>query len=319
MVVTATIDSDALVDLGRALEADGYSFVTVTPETHRRVDARARASGRARARSARDVFGWSRPFEPDVLPSNLVMLAEAAGVLRPDGGLLRSTVRFSSLGGHLFAHSAYPTVDEHSVFFGPDSYRYCRLVVETFGSRRYERLVDVGAGCGVGGIVAAPNAERLVLADINPRALVFAKANAILAGVETATTVVESDVLRHVEAPFDAVIANPPYLVDPLVREYRHGGGEHGEALGVRIVSEALARLEPGGVVVLYTGAAIVEGEDTFRRAVEGVCVAAGADWTYRELDPDVFGDEIQTNDAYCDVERIAAVALVATKRRAAT
>ena len=81
----------------------------------------------------------------------------------------------------------------------------------------------------------------------------------------------------------------------------------------VRIAREALARLTPGGRLVLYTGAAIVDGADTFLAAVRSVCTEARAEWRYRELDPDVFGEEIEQNDAYATVERIAAVALVAT------
>jgi release factor glutamine methyltransferase len=106
---------------------------------------------------------------------------------------------------------------------------------------------------------------------------------------------------------------NPPYLVDPLARTYRHGGGSFGEALALRIVDEALARLAPGGRLVLYTGAAIVDGNDVLRAAAVTSCVRAGADVRYREIDPDVFGEEIAGNPAYAGVERIAAVALVAT------
>ena len=103
-------------------------------------------------------------------------------------------------------------------------------------------------------------------------------------------------------------------MVDRASRTYRDGGGSFGEALAVRIAREALARLETGGKLVLYTGAAIVDGDDTFLDAVRSVCDAR-AEWTYWEIDPDVFGEEIEQNDAYARVERIAAVALVATVR----
>ncbi|MDB4939570.1 MAG: methyltransferase small [Labilithrix sp.] len=306
----------ALVDLGRALAAAGYSFVTVTPETHRRVDARAAAAGRTTARTLRDVFGWSRPFEASLLPPPMLELARAAAVLAGDGPLFRSKVRFSSIGGRIFAHSAYPTLAADAVFFGPDTYRYCDLVVDeaTFDGRRAKRVVDVGCGSGAGGIVASTHAERVVLADINGAALALSTANAALAGIEDRVEIVESDVLRGVDGPIDLVIANPPYMVDPASRAYRDGGGSFGEALAVRIAREALERLEPGGRLVLYTGAAVVDGVDTFLRAVREVCIEARADWRYREIDPDVFGEEIEQNDAYAAVERIAAVALVATR-----
>jgi release factor glutamine methyltransferase len=310
--------SAALLALGRALHEAGYAFVTVTPETHRRVDALAAASGRSSASSLRDVFGWSRPFEPSLLPPAMLDLARAAGILE-DGALLRSRVRFSSIGERLFVHSAYPTIAPDAVFFGPDTYRYCDLIVdEATRSGPASRVVDVGCGSGAGGIVAAQHAERVVLADINAGALAYARVNAALAGIEDRVEIVESDVLRGVSGAIDLVIANPPYMVDPTSRAYRDGGGSYGEALAVRIAREALARLEPGGRLVLYTGAAVVDGVDMFLRAVRDVCTEARAEWRYREIDPDVFGEELEQNDAYARVERIAAVALVATAARRA-
>lgn len=301
----------ALVDLGRALKEAGYTFVTVSPETHRRVEARAVAAGRATARTLRDVFGWNRPFESSLLPSRLLELGRAAGVLEAAGARLRSTVRFSSLGRDLFVHSAYPTLAANAVFFGPDTYRFCDLVRAQ--AQRASCVVDIGCGSGAGGILAAQLAQRVVLADVNRAALAFSEVNAMLAGVESKVTAIESDVLRSVEGPVDLVIANPPYMLDGASRTYRNGGGTLGEGLAVRIAREALARLEPGGRLVLYTGAPVVDDVDVFLEAVRDVCVEARAAWRYWEIDPDVFGEEIEQNDAYAGVERIAAVALIAT------
>lgn len=172
----------ALVALGRALLDAGYMFVTVTPETHRRVSARATERGSRNAVSLRDAFGWSRPFERSILPALMMELACAAGVVVEDGPLLRSTVRFSTLKGKLFVHSAYPTIASGAVFFGPDTYRFCALLDEELAGRGRARcVVDVGCGSGAGGIVAAAYAERVIFADINGAALAFAEVNAALA------------------------------------------------------------------------------------------------------------------------------------------
>lgn len=300
--------SASLLELGRALRASGYHFTTVTPETHRRVNERALAADGSRARSLRDVFGWSRPFAPTLLPHAMLDLLRAAGAVVEAGELLRATVRFSSLGAHLFAHSAYPTVEADAVFFGPDTYRFCALLARRGGAPG--RLVDVGCGSGAGGLVSG--ARRVVLADINERALRLARVNAALAGVDA--EVVASDVLAGVAGEFDRIVSNPPYLRDGAGRAYRDGGGSYGEGLAVRIVQESLGRLAPGGSLVVYTGAAIVDGEDTFLRRVAPLCRAADAPFTYEELDPDVFGEELDGHP-YADVERIAVVALVATRR----
>jgi release factor glutamine methyltransferase len=302
--------SASLLELGRALRASGYRFTTVTPETHRRVNERALAVDGGRARTLRDVFGWSRPFARDLLPRALLDLLRAAGAAVEEGELLRATVRFSSLGAHLFAHSAYPTVEADAVFFGPDSYRFCALLARRDGAPG--RLVDVGCGSGAGGLLSG--ARRVVLADINERALGLARVNAALAGVEA--EVVASDVLAGVAGEFDRIISNPPYLRDGAGRAYRDGGGSYGEGIAVRIVRESLGRLAPGGSLVVYTGAAIVDGEDTFLRHVAPLCREADAPFTYEELDPDVFGEELD-GAAYAEVERIAVVALTAWRRPA--
>jgi release factor glutamine methyltransferase len=291
---------EALLELGRALVATGYTFVTPTPETHRRVYER-----RTVGRDLRDVFGWSRPFPPSVLPTHWLDLLDAAGALQSFGALVRSKVRFSTLQGELYMHSAFPTDAVDSVFFGPDTYRFCSFIARS--ASRAQRVVDIGCGSGAGGLVAArvAGARELVLSDVNPRALRYAEVNAVLARSEA--VLAESDVLAGVSGAFDLIVANPPYMRDHAQRAYRDGGGAHGEALSVRIVRESLQRLAPGGTLLLYTGAAIVDGEDVFLSALRPLL----EDWTfsYEELDPDVFGEELE-QPGYERVERIAAVGL---------
>lgn len=293
------------------LQRTRYHFVAVTPETHRRVDARARAAGQERASNLRDVFGWNRWFEPELLPPGMLELLRAGQLLDSDGALLRSRARFATLRDQLFAHSAFPTDDVDAVFFGPDTYRFCALCDRWGHAAR--RIVDVGCGSGAGGIAIGAHATRLVLADVSSRALRFAEINAALNGVSA--EVVPSDVLANVAGPVDLVIANPPYMRDEAGRIYRDGGGTLGEALAVRIVSEALDRLAPSGLLILYTGTAVVAGVDTFWRAVEPVLRERATRIHYEELDPDVFGEELERS-AYADVERIAVVGLRASPRR---
>jgi release factor glutamine methyltransferase len=295
--------ASALLELGRALRNLGYSFVTPTPETHSRVNARAARLGGGEAQNLRDVFGWSRPFRRELLEPRLLALLERAQALATDGALLRAQVRFSSLDGDLYAHSAFPTVQADAVFFGPDTYRFCSLLRRWAPAAR--RLVDVGCGSGAGGLCLRGRATELVLADINRHALLLAEVNAALAG--TRATLVESDVLGAVEGAVDLVIANPPYMRDAGARTYRDGGGSHGEALAVRIVREAIARLSPGGTLILYTGSAIVDGRDVFLSSVTPLLDSL--QYEYEELDPDVFGEELD-QPSYQDVDRIAAIGL---------
>lgn len=305
------IRSLALLELGRALQRDGYAFVTVTPETHRRINDRAAANGQAEARSLRDVFGWNRPFQSGLLPRRMLELLSVADQLATtEDGMLRSNVRFSTAESQLFVHSAYPTVQHDAVFFGPDTYRFCSLV-RRWAPQHVDYAVDVCGGSGAGGIALGRRAKRIVIADVNRKALAFAAINAGLAGVPIET--IESDLLGGVHDAPDLIIANPPYMRDIAGRAYRDGGGAHGEGLSLRLVREALHRLAPGGELILYTGTAIVGGVDTLRCQVapllEVHCAHAVHDFIYEELDPDVFGEELSTA-GYADVERIAVVGL---------
>lgn len=297
-----------LLRLAQAVQATGYAFVTPTPATHARVNARPGAEW---ADDLRGVFGWSRRFRGGVVPPDIRDLMEEAGVLARDGEGWRSLVRFSSLFGMLFAHSAFPTVQADAVFFGPDTYRFARAI-RALPPREVRRAVDIGCGAGPGAALLAsayPEAEVLAV-DINHQALRMTRVNAALNGIRLQA--VHSDLLGAVPGAFDLIVANPPYLVDPGGRAYRHGGGALGAGLSLAILGTARDRLAPGGRLMLYTGAAIVDGADPFRADAEARLAGSGLEWTYEEVDPDVFGEELGRG-VYACAERIAAVVLTAT------
>ncbi|WP_426172873.1 methyltransferase [Massilia sp. TWR1-2-2] len=303
----------ALVELGNQLRRANYHFVTPTPATIARVNARP---GNARARSLTDVFGWNRPFNPVLIPEAILGAMRDAGVIEECASGLRSTLRVSSLGGQLYFHSAFPTEATDSVFFGPDTYRFARQLGACVPAlaRRVTRCVDIGCGAGAGAIELArmcPSASVHAV-DINPAALTLTRVNALLA--DTRSVLPEySDLLANVDGTFDLIVANPPYLVDEGARAYRNGGGDLGAGLSLAIVNAAIGRLSPGGSLLLYTAAAIVDGVDALGAEVARRLERAEMHWTYDEIDPDIFGEELD-NPAYQAADRIAAVWLRATK-----
>ncbi|MBX8467866.1 methyltransferase [Pseudomonas sp. RIT778] len=302
-----------LLQLGRRLQADGYRFITPTPLTHQRVNQRD--EGQA-TDCLRDVFGWSRPFEPGLLSADEQRQLQEAQVIDEFDGRLKSRVRWSSLDDLLFVHSGFPTDAADSVFFGPDTYRFAQLIHSHLQQNfaPIHRAVDIGCGAGVGAIlIGRARREAQVLAvDINPAALRLTTINAALAEVAN-VEVSASDVLQGVDGEFDLIVANPPYMADPAGRAYRHGGGTLGAGLSLRIVEQALNRLTPGGSLLLYTGVAMVDGRDPFLDTVLPRLDEKRFGWTYRELDPDVFGEEL-LNPGYQRVDRIAVVALTVTR-----
>jgi methylase of polypeptide subunit release factors len=310
-----TAADQALLTLGRTLRQAGYVFTTITPASHERVNRRPE---NAWAQHLRDVFGWSRPFGPGVLSERITDLMDAAGVLRRDGDEWRSLVRFSSYDDELFVHSAFPTATADSVFLGPDTYRMADAAVAHLGTRAtpVRRAVDIGCGTAAGAIAVAkraPEAE-VIGVDINDTALRYARINAELAGTDR-VRLCHSDLLNGVDGTFDLIIANPPFMIDSARRTYRDGGGPHGNELSLAVLDTAKQRLAPGGSLVLFSGTGIVEGHDPLREAAEQRLAGTDLAWSYREADPDVYGEELDT-DAYRHAERIAVVVLTVTVPR---
>jgi methylase of polypeptide subunit release factors len=310
--VERAVQSDnALVELGRLLELEGYRFVPVTPATHASVNARPE---NALANGLDGVFGWSRRFHPDLLPQRMLDLLDEADAIEVEGNVLRSRVRFATLDGMLFVHSAFPTTAPDSVFFGPDTYRFAAML-RRLPFALGARVLDIGAGSGAGGLTLSRRAGgriMLLLSDVNQRALRYAEINAAINRCRE-IQIVLSDVLDGVDGQFDLIVANPPYMIDPGGPAYRDGGAD-GIGLALRIVCDSLPRLTRNGTLALYTGTAIRAGRDAFRDEVAPMIATAGFEAQYDEIDPDLFGEELDKLH-YADVERIAAVSLIVRSR----
>lgn len=303
-----------LLGLLADLDADGYDFVCPTPSTHGRVIARP---DRREARDIRDVLGWSLSVAPGRLPRAFETALSDAGVLVPDdNGRLVPRLRVSRVEGTLFWHSRYPTTAPDSVFLGPDSYRFAQFILARMDPRA-RTILDYGAGAGVGGIVAARRADDalLTIADINPKALFLASINAEHAGVRHRTMEVSRP--ADIDGRFDLMVTHPPFMIDAERRAYRDGGDLYGAALSLDWVMQGIDLLNPDGRLIMHTGVSIVGGRDVLLGAFDERLPAVGLDMEYRELDPDIFGDELD-QPAYADVERIAAVGTVVRRKSAA-
>jgi methylase of polypeptide subunit release factors len=299
----------ALLNLALELKNSDYRFIAVTPATHRRVNVRKPTLPPTRE----DIFGWSRSFHACDLPEHHIRLLAAAGELVKSGLALRSGVRFSTLANQIFIHSAFPTDEADAVFFGPDTYRFARRIGQALpATDRPLRLLDIGAGSGAGGLHAAsllPNAfSPIVLSDINTRALRFSRINARLNAIDN-VEVIESNLFENIRDCFDLIIANPPYLVDPLKRMYRHGGGFFGSELTLQIVRQSLDHLAPAGRLIVYSGSAVVRGVDTLKEALDRMLGGRNLHFQYEEIDPDVFGEELD-HWPYDRADRIAVIGL---------
>lgn len=301
---------DALLCLLQLLKRRGYQFTTPTPASHARVMAR---SDRGQARCVEDVLGWNLPFDASVIDPEIVEYLHNAGAIAHAKGLLRSLIRVSSLGGCLYLHSGFPTTDTDAVFFGPDSYRFANLIETELAGRALgtdKLVVDIGTGAGVGAIVATQlNSEAtVVMTEINPAALRFARINAAAAGVNAKA--LYTNRLDGIDGTIDVALANPPYIIDSRKRMYRDGGRAHGAEVTINMASFTLPRLGSSGRLILYSGSAIIAGRDLMMGQLGALASEYGCRLNYRELDPDVFGEELG-QPAYADVDRIALIAAI--------
>ena len=115
-----------------------------------------------------------------------------------------------------------------------------RLLVENAIVPEKGTLLDLGCGYGAIGITLAKAYPglRVVMVDINPRAVELARMNARLNGVENRVTVLEGDLYEPVAGMvFDAILSNPPLAAGLSAIE--------------RIIRGAPAHLKPGGTIQL--------------------------------------------------------------------
>ncbi|OAP22621.1 MULTISPECIES: HemK2/MTQ2 family protein methyltransferase [Amycolatopsis] len=74
-----------------------------------------------------------------------------------------------------------------------------------------DRVLEMGAGCGVNALIAATKASEVLAVDINPAAVENAKDNALRNGLDDRVEVRRSDIFSDVDGVFDLIVFNPPF------------------------------------------------------------------------------------------------------------
>ncbi len=180
-------------------------------------------------------------------------------------------------------------VDEHVLIPRPET----ELLVEEalsmmLGRRRPVRVLDMGTGSGIIGILLAKGgAEHVLCVDISPDALSVARRNARALSVEDRIDFVASDLFSSVRQDrlADLVCANLPYVgLDEwgdLMADVRYFepkeallGGKYGFELYGRFIPEVGGYLRRGGCILCEIG-----GEDQ-ARIVGGLLRNAGFEVT---------------------------------------
>ena len=103
------------------------------------------------------------------------------------------------------------------------------------------RVLDLGCGCGLVGILAARicGEENVIMSDIDPLAVEVAARNAAANGVSGVRTVVSDSLSEVAESGFDLILSNPPYQSDFAVAK--------------RFIEKGFNRLKVGGTLLMVT------------------------------------------------------------------
>ena len=305
-----TSQQQALLYLLNFLKQQDYQFTAITPLSHQRILDR-KQNDLNKEITLKDIFGWNLGFKKTDLDPALFSILEEHQLLKIQENLYLSQVRVASLNNALFIHSAFPTIEQDAVFFGPDTYRFAYHLKQYLASRSdpLKRAVELCCGTSAAAISIAkyfPDYDELIVADLNPKALLYSQMNIDFAGLKKIHPV-QSDLFANLQGQFDLIFANPPYLIDPHQRQYRHGGDElDGNALSFRIIKEGIQHLNPRGCIFLYTGVTVTQDGNRFVEHLENLMRQyKNISWSYEEIDPDIFGEELE-QPAYQHVDRIA-------------
>ena len=184
-----------------------------------------------------------------------VPLLARAGLLGLGSGGARATgwLVVPALGGYLLT-GLPPTYASAarvgaSAYLGPDSLRLAAALPDA----RNRRVLDIGTGCGIQGLLAARGASEAVCTDTELRSLELAGYNQVLNGTDHPVRLLAGDLYAPVgDERFDLVVSLPPYVpeVPDAAVSATVGGGKDGLGILRPLLAGAAAHLLPGGELV---------------------------------------------------------------------
>lgn len=131
------------------------------------------------------------------------------------------------------------------------------LFAENLDVKKSDVVLDMGAGCGILGIIAADKALKVVAVDVNPYAVRCAGENAKLNGVAEKMCIVRGDLFTSLKPGkrFDLILFNAPYVPveheDGSWVERAWSGGFSGRRVIDRFIFEVPKHLKQSGRVFL--------------------------------------------------------------------
>lgn len=148
------------------------------------------------------------------------------------------------------------------------------------------RVLDVGCGCGLIGLMAAQRgAAEVVMIEIDPAAAAEAAANAAASPWADRVSVVGGDFLTcPIDGTFDSIVSNPPFFTGGLLApDSRRAAARHEDSIlpPAAFMRRAAALLAPGGTVCVIIPSDRV-ADWTFAAGISGLKAADICELTTR-------------------------------------
>lgn len=148
------------------------------------------------------------------------------------------------------------------------------LFAEKLDVKEGERVLDMGVGCGILGLLSTRKAKDVVGIDISSYAVHCAKRNAVLNNVKNFISFIQGDLfspLRRSEK-FDLILFNAPYLPESENRslswlERAWIGGSNGRKVIDVFLSDAINHLTKKGRILLLQSTLSNVSKTMFRLA----------------------------------------------------
>lgn len=183
---------------------------------------------------------------------------------------------------------------EHYVYVGGDSTLLADFVARATGSRRFERGLDLCAGTSIQAHTIIGQCGSVVAAEYNPRAVAFARVNAIINGLAHRITAVESNLWENVDGTFDIIVSNPPYLPMPEDKLSTSnldvcGGCDYGMDIPVGIFRGMAEHLAGDGYGVFLAASPVIRGRSLLHERLSPLAKELGLSasltaWNYTDL-----------------------------------
>ncbi len=268
------VDPELFRALGARLRAIGLNAEAVTPIARvcsGMLDPLAAPLRRYHARKRDDVvghamrlfmFGDALPaFEARGVFGELPLEAFLeGGLLVPAGDLVRSPFGINVMSSLYVLCDDLVHGDEAVMGVSNTTADLCRAVRS---DRRLDRALDLGCGAGAAALSLAARCREVIATDINPRAIVFTRINALLNDLNNIVPRVGDMFAPVAGETFDLVVSQPPFVPQPegaAAATFLYGG-RRGDELPLRLLRELTPHLSSGGRAVVLIDWPVVAGD----------------------------------------------------------